>query len=74
MKLKNILLSLLLGLTISGTATTTPETPSQNSLENSRAIISTETDMPLIRLGCRVFGLKICFFFPLKKSLYARHT
>lgn len=46
MKLKNILLSLILGLTVSGAVTATPEAPSQNSPEGPGAIISTETDMP----------------------------
>lgn len=44
MKLKNILLSLLLGLTVSGTVTAPPETPAQDSMEDSGFSISAETD------------------------------
>lgn len=44
MKFKNILLSLLLGLTVSGAVTATTETPAQDSMEDSGFSISAETD------------------------------
>lgn len=55
MKFKNILLSLLLGLTVSGAVTATPEAPSQDSMVGSEPFISTETDTP-------ESGNKICPF------------
>ncbi len=44
MKFKNILLSLLLGLTVSGAITAPPETPAQDSMKDSGSSISTEPD------------------------------
>lgn len=44
MKLKNFLLSLLLGLTVSGAVIGTPETPAQDSMKDSGSSISTEPD------------------------------
>lgn len=46
MKFKNVMLSLILGLTVSGAVTAAPETPSRNLPEDSGFFLSTETDMP----------------------------
>ena len=51
MKFKNILLSLLLGLTVSGAITATPETPVQDSMEDSGFSISAETDTTYRRMN-----------------------
>ncbi len=42
MKLKNFLLSFILGLTVSGTVTSTPENPSQDSVDDSDRISISE--------------------------------